>query len=211
MAIYITWLKTNAKHIALLATAMSRCSVHVERTGRAQAGLGEQAWLKPLCPAMGGCWVVGMGLPEKNDNLWWTELGERLGLWRIYIYNTIHIYIYIIAPVSSSKPTLHWGQMDVPSSCSPKGSSNKTSPGNQTWQWDIMGTTEIAWKKRQNISRCGKNRGFLNVVIQAFWNLQAFRTRLLAEPHHANRTSCMCCYCELKALFQEYSATQDLL
>jgi len=54
----------------------------------------------------------------------------------------------------------------------------------------------------------GSNHCFLNVVIQAFWNLQAFRTRLLAEPHHANRTSCMCCYCELKALFQEYSVSE---
>ncbi len=56
-------------------------------------------------------------------------------------------------------------------------------------------------------------KGFLNVVIQAFWNLQAFRTRLLAEPHgHANRSTChMCCYCELKSLFQEYNVTCSLL
>ncbi|CAK9068971.1 unnamed protein product [Durusdinium trenchii] len=53
-------------------------------------------------------------------------------------------------------------------------------------------------------NQLGSNHCFLNVVIQALWNLQAFRQRLLSEPHwHSTPQSC--CYCELKSLFQDYA------
>eukprot|EP00434_Breviolum_minutum_P017486 symbB.v1.2.015433.t2/scaffold1121.1/size137196/1 len=88
------------------------------------------------------------------------------------------------------------------------------------WRYGCTATVCLVRRMVQSISNSairklglenkrGSNHCFLNVVIQALWNLQAFRTRLLAEPHgHANRSTChMCCYCELKSLFQEYNVS----
>ncbi|CAJ1389945.1 unnamed protein product [Effrenium voratum] len=57
----------------------------------------------------------------------------------------------------------------------------------------------------------GANHCFLNVVIQAFWNLRSFRRRLLdaeADDHSHARDS-GCCYCALKSLFQEYAVSTN--
>ncbi|CAE7857731.1 slc35b2 [Symbiodinium microadriaticum] len=56
----------------------------------------------------------------------------------------------------------------------------------------------------------GANHCFLNVVIQAFWNLQSFRRRVLHAPEHdhagstaQNRVGATV-YCALKTVFQEF-------
>lgn len=62
----------------------------------------------------------------------------------------------------------------------------------------------------------GDNHCFLNVVIQAFWNLQSFRKLLLQAPWHEHRVkegeesdgSDGCCYCALKSLFDEFACSE---
>ena len=60
----------------------------------------------------------------------------------------------------------------------------------------------------------------MNVVIQAFWNLQSFRKRVLNAPEHdhagfglfldgasLDQSAHSCCYCALKAVFQEFASS----
>ena len=94
--------------------ARPACASWAWRTSVAQTTVPCHGWLE---------WVVA-GSPGKNDNLVNRTWGTSGFMEDIYI---IIQYIYI-TPVLSSKPTLHWvRQMDVPSSCYPNGSSNKTS------------------------------------------------------------------------------------
>eukprot|EP00435_Cladocopium_sp_Y103_P018747 s2282_g4.t1 len=59
----------------------------------------------------------------------------------------------------------------------------------------------------------GDNHCFLNVVIQAFWNLQSFRKLLLQAPWHEHgaegeESDGSCCYCALKSLFDEFACSE---
>lgn len=67
----------------------------------------------------------------------------------------------------------------------------------------------------------GANHCFLNVVIQALWNLQSFRRRLLRAPWHQHEahevdgkyeqgissSSSSCCYCALKSVFKDFASS----
>jgi len=67
----------------------------------------------------------------------------------------------------------------------------------------------------------GANHCFLNVAIQALWNLQSFRTRFEAAPQHHHSPSpehdeasaatapTHCAYCALKNLFMQYQHSQQ--
>ena len=54
----------------------------------------------------------------------------------------------------------------------------------------------------------GDNHCFLNVVIQAFWNLQSFRKLVLHAPWHQHSEDRSCCYCALKSLFNEFASSE---
>ena len=74
-------------------------------------------------------------------------------------------------------------------------------------------------------NQSGANHCFLNVVIQALWNLQSFRKRLLQAPCHTHSHAASsygalarpagndhCCYCALKSLFHEFTVSdRDVL
>mmetsp|Transcript_72162 Transcript_72162/g.169104 ORF Transcript_72162/g.169104 Transcript_72162/m.169104 type:complete len:420 (-) Transcript_72162:104-1363(-) len=82
-----------------------------------------------------------------------------------------------------------------------------------------------AYRARGLENQSGANHCFLNVVIQALWNLQSFRKRLLQAPCHTHShaaSSCsafarlagndQCCYCALKSLFHEFAVSdRDVL
>mmetsp|Transcript_90814 Transcript_90814/g.256486 ORF Transcript_90814/g.256486 Transcript_90814/m.256486 type:complete len:480 (-) Transcript_90814:99-1538(-) len=59
----------------------------------------------------------------------------------------------------------------------------------------------------------GSNHCFLNVAIQALWNLESFRTRFMAagaHHHHGpNEDPEHCCFCALRLLFSEYQLSQE--
>lgn len=60
----------------------------------------------------------------------------------------------------------------------------------------------------------GDNHCFLNVVIQAFWNLQSFRKLLLNASWHQHDgedqeiARSTCCYCALKSLFNDFASSE---
>ena len=60
----------------------------------------------------------------------------------------------------------------------------------------------------------GDNHCFLNVVIQALWNLQSFRKLLLNAPWHQHDgedqeiARSTCCYCALKSLFNDFASSE---
>lgn len=64
----------------------------------------------------------------------------------------------------------------------------------------------------------GSNHCFLNVVIQALWNLRSFRRRLLRAPEHPHDpaeddgdedAAESCCYCALKAVFTQFQVAEE--
>ena len=78
------------------------------------------------------------------------------------------------------------------------------------------------WRARGLENHGGANHCFLNVVIQALWNLQSFRRRLLQAPCHVHSAASgsgtrpaeseHCCYCALKSLFHEFAVSdRDVL
>jgi uncharacterized UBP type Zn finger protein len=53
-------------------------------------------------------------------------------------------------------------------------------------------------------NRIGDNNCFLNVVIQALWQLDAFRNRFSAPQHKHVLGAKHCVYCSLESIFTQY-------
>ena len=74
------------------------------------------------------------------------------------------------------------------------------------------------WQARGLENDSGSNHCFLNVVIQALWNLQSFRRRLLDAPRHRHAPAAFCsgwrqenehcCYCALRSLFHDFAFSE---